>query len=84
METIIGFCSDRCPENGYFCITEDQEYCSYCFQEIKKRRVRCGRDSDGYAVCSKKICSHFNTDCLPIDFFVAGAINEIVARRRSL
>lgn len=84
MEQIIGFCSDSCPENGYFCVTEEYEACSYCGHEIKKRRVRCGRDSDGYAVCSYKVCSHYQIDCLPMDLFVRDSLNEIMVRRRSL
>jgi len=84
METIIGFCSEFCPENGYFCVTEEKQMCTHCGATMKKRRVRCGRDSDGYAVCSKRVCTHYNIDCLPMDYFVALAINQIVARRRSL
>ena len=39
MLNIIGFCSENCPENGFFFFFEKREMCTYCGSEIDKQGI---------------------------------------------
>ena len=39
MLNIIGFCDENCPENGFLCVSEKREMCTYCGSEIDKQGI---------------------------------------------